>query len=348
MGYHIFETPDHLHRGLHLFAIDNLHVLLGWLTNAYSAYTSGRSDFFLNDRWLLWDVATLLKRKEQRIEKQPETQEVKQFFKQHPELIERPSHRIWKGPDPMPSVQDQRLLEDLKREHDEFEARGDESESSVVCDSVRSLQAAIATESIEEVCTGIEHLRGILGEGARRPQYVIHGLEAVHELISNGLRSDARIIDDDENEAFEVTKLCQGAFRSAAKKGVAALRSLSPTDFENFIAELLAQHGLRNVRITRIVADGGIDIWAIQFVDGKQLKYIIQCKRNAAKNKVTVGVVRELVGAKMDAGADHALLITTSEFTRPAKELARRGKSQAWGVRLVDHKLLQRLLNLTD
>src|SRR5437899_8642297 len=187
MGYHIFETPDHLHRGLHLFAIDNLHTLLGWLTNAYSHSTSGRSDSFLYDRWLLWDVASLLKRKEHRPRKPLQTREEAHFFKQHPHLIEKPSNRVWKGPERIASKKDQQLLEELEREYNEFETRSDERESSVVLDSVRSIESAIVTESIEQVCTGIENLREVLGESARRPKYVIHGLEAVYELISNGL-----------------------------------------------------------------------------------------------------------------------------------------------------------------
>src|ERR1044071_4101237 len=99
MGYHIFETPDHLHRGLHLFAVDNLHTLLTWLTNAYSHSTSGRSDSFLYDRWLLWDVANLVNEKGQKVRTLPRTREVQEFFKRHPEFIETPSNRIWKGPE---------------------------------------------------------------------------------------------------------------------------------------------------------------------------------------------------------------------------------------------------------
>jgi len=348
MGYHIFETPDHLHRGLHLFAIDNLHTLLGWLSETYAFSTSGRSDFFLHDRWLLWDAANLLKRQEQKLQRLPQSREVKRFLRRHPEFAERPSHRIWKGPESIPCDGEVQLLDEMRREYEGFEARSDERDWPVIVESIRSLQAAIDTESIEEVCAEIENLREMLGEGPRRPKYLNQGLDAVYDLLSTGLKCDAWIVDEEENEAFEVTKLCKGSFRGKVKKGIAGLRSNSPIDLENVVAELLAQHGLQNVKTTRIVADGGIDITATHVMDGNRLKYIIQCKRNAAENKVDVSVVRELVGAKMDAGAAHALLITTSEFTKPAKDFARRSRAQAWGVRLIDYKLLERLLQLTD
>lgn len=100
--------------------------------------------------------------------------------------------------------------------------------------------------------------------------------------------------------------------------------------------------------MTPIVADGGIDIVGFQVLDGKRIKYIIQCKRNSLSNKVNVRVVRELVGVKMDSRADRALIITTSEFTKPVRDFSRRTRAHSWGVRLVDHKTLKRLLDCID
>jgi len=137
------------------------------ISDAYSASTSGHSDFFLNDRWLLWDVANLLRSEDQRLQKLPQTREVKAFFRRHPELVEKPSYRSWKGPEAGPSDGDTLLLEDMPREYEQFEARGDERDGPIIIDSVKAVHSAIATESIEEVCDGIQKLREILSESAR-------------------------------------------------------------------------------------------------------------------------------------------------------------------------------------
>lgn len=147
---------------------------------------------------------------------------------------------------------------------------------------------------------------------------------------------------------YEVTEFCRGSFRKLAARSIEELRSMIPVEFESLVAEMLAQHGLQDVQVTPVVADGGVDIIAAHVTEGERLKYIIQCKRNSATNKVSVMTVRELAAVKMDASASHALLITTSTFTKPAREFAKRARTQPWGVRLVNYKLLKRLLDLTD
>jgi hypothetical protein len=50
----------------------------------------------------------------------------------------------------------------------------------------------------------------------------------------------------------------------------------------------------------------------------------------------------------MDLNATHALLVTTSEFTKAVREFAHRGRSKVWGVRLINYKVLQKRFELTD
>jgi HJR/Mrr/RecB family endonuclease len=191
-------------------------------------------------------------------------------------------------------------------------------------------------------------LSEILSESDIRHRFVLQALNALHELFINGANDFSRYLDDGVDEAFEVTRVCKGRFRKLASSSMDMLRMMPPTDFEAMCAELIAQFGLTDVTLTPIVADDGIDVVAFQVLEGKRIKYIIQCKRNSIKNKVDVRVVRELAGVKMDARADRALVVTTSEFTKPAKDFARRTRARAWGIRLIDHKLLKRLLACTD
>jgi HJR/Mrr/RecB family endonuclease len=138
--------------------------------------------------------------------------------------------------------------------------------------------------------------------------------------------------------------LCGGYFRKWVNSGIHNIRNLRPRDFECLVAECLAQHGLHDASLTPITADGGVDIVAAKVCAGKELKYIIQCKRFSVSNKVGVEYVRELVGTKSITGAKHALLITTSEFTSGAKEIYQKGRMEPWGIRLLDYKSLLELL----
>src|SRR5213596_1199331 len=50
-------------------------------------------------------------------------------------------------------------------------------------------------------------------------------------------------------------------------------------------------------------------------------KLLIECKRYVPPNKVDVGLIRQLYAVKQIEHASKALLVTTSYFTRGAREL---------------------------
>lgn len=101
-----------------------------------------------------------------------------------------------------------------------------------------------------------------------------------------------------------------------------SLRRISPRAFEELIAEIFSGFGYI-VELTAPSRDGGKDIVAIRTDHGIVSKLLIECKRYVPPNKVDVGLVRQLYTVKQLEHASKALLVTTSYFTRPAREMER-------------------------
>lgn len=92
----------------------------------------------------------------------------------------------------------------------------------------------------------------------------------------------------------------------------------SPEDFERLCRYLLAAKGFK-VKRRGGSGDGGVDLLAVR--PGERA--VVQCKRYSAR-PVGVSVARELLGSVVAEKADHGYLVTTSTFTKDAREFARR------------------------
>jgi hypothetical protein len=350
MTYHVIETPDHLHRGVHLFAAHHLHALISGIREAQvNDLSLNKLEFDIGRTWFLREILSPIKPRKH----QPHwlaNKEAQEFYRQHPEIKPKMSEpfRDWKyDSEYEPRVEE---IDEFQREYEDYEIQEDMvfADSAPVVEAIRNIEYALHEESIESLYNATTSLIGILQEHADPPQTLLQGLEILSELLAAATKLDARLLDGEDSEAYEVIKACRGKFREIAKQGIVSLRTIAPRDFEGVIAELFAQLGLHNVHLTSAVADDGVDITGLRFQDGKRLKYIIQCKRYSLDNRVDVRVVRELAGVKMDVRATHALLVTTSEFTKPARDYAKRSRPEIWGVRLINYKVLQKLLALTD
>ncbi|WP_083250561.1 restriction endonuclease [Acidihalobacter aeolianus] len=100
---------------------------------------------------------------------------------------------------------------------------------------------------------------------------------------------------------------------------------LTPEDYEQFCAALLANNGW-SVRLTGKTGDFGADVIA----DKSGHKVVVQCKQWS--NSVGVKAVQEAHTAMSHYRADQAIVVTTSGYTRAAKDLA-----ESTGVRLLSH-----------
>jgi restriction system protein len=98
------------------------------------------------------------------------------------------------------------------------------------------------------------------------------------------------------------------------------LHSLTPRKFEFLIAELLKRDGWE-IEVTPASRDGGKDVIATLRTSGICSVYYIECKRYAPKQPVSVKAVRELLGIVHAKRVTAGMLVTTSGFTRSARDL---------------------------
>jgi restriction endonuclease Mrr len=123
-------------------------------------------------------------------------------------------------------------------------------------------------------------------------------------------------------------------------KNPTLLYELKPRKFEELIAELFYKQGF-DVQLTKATRDGGRDIIAVSKSMNISTRYLIECKRYAARNRVGIEFVHRLFGVKIAESANKAILATTSAFTKPALEFAR---SHIWDLELKDYEDIVRWL----
>lgn len=110
------------------------------------------------------------------------------------------------------------------------------------------------------------------------------------------------------------------------------LLDLTPREFEEVVAELLAAFGWR-VSLTPPSRDGGYDILGIhEALPGLDVSWLVECKKYAPDRAISVMLVRELLGVTSHLGIPNGLIVTTARFTRDAQALA----SQFSGLHLAD------------
>ena len=133
---------------------------------------------------------------------------------------------------------------------------------------------------------------------------------------------------------IEAVRLCSEEVIAYLAKHPDRLRQMSSRDFERIVAEIFDGYGFQ-VELTQRTRDGGRDIVALTR-DGLGLstKYIVECKRYAEHVPVRVELVRSLYGVKQAERADHAILATTSYFTRDAEKFCR--APEVWNLHLRD------------
>lgn len=144
--------------------------------------------------------------------------------------------------------------------------------------------------------------------------------EEVSQLLSDV--RPARMIDNDPDDPDDGDDTPDEIAHNPAL--LDAIRSLSPSGFEEFCGLLLRKTGLDQVEVTGGPGDGGIDgTGVLRMNPFVSFKVLFQCKRYT--NPVQPSAVREFRGA-MDGRIDKGLILTTSTFTDDAvKEASRDG-----------------------
>jgi restriction system protein len=118
------------------------------------------------------------------------------------------------------------------------------------------------------------------------------------------------------------------------------LLDLDGYEFERLMVQLCeAMPYFDEVRRTRSRGDGGIDLVAVNKTPFSGGRVAVQAKRYASHRKVDVAAVREMVGSISQREFNKGIIITTSDFTRAAREEASR-----LGIELYNHERLLWLL----
>lgn len=147
------------------------------------------------------------------------------------------------------------------------------------------------------------------------------------------------VVRDRVRAAEESRRRTEAAVAEAAVRQADLDRQVSSTStmtgpqFEQLIARLLERDGCEDVRVCGGAGDRGADVTAI---DPRGWRVVVQCKRYGPRNPVRDPDIQRFLGTVWDEHrAEIALFVTTSSFTRAARELGTRRR-----VVLVDGRRL--------
>lgn len=172
------------------------------------------------------------------------------------------------------------------------------------------------------------HRRLVRGEGPAHagvrwaldllPHFPRTALDAVNAY----LLAHWDVLHDDRTHALEDAAAVIHAFyiSRGVTEGLAALRTLTPRDFEILVARLYKRMGY-TVELTQAQKDGGRDVVAVLSEPGRRQKLLIDCKLYTPP--VGVEPARALLGIVSDEKATGGVIVTTGRVTKGVKDLAR-------------------------
>lgn len=132
------------------------------------------------------------------------------------------------------------------------------------------------------------------------------------------------------------------------KKQYHDIFKLTPRRFEELVAHIFCDLGYET-RLTQQTRDGGHDIVLLER-EGPGDQIIVECKRYKANNHVSISIARQLLGVQVQMKAKRSIIVTTSKFTKPAKEFSNEIStgSGSFVMDLIDGDRLLEYLNVYD
>jgi len=119
------------------------------------------------------------------------------------------------------------------------------------------------------------------------------------------------------------------ANKQARDKLLKRIKAMQPYDFENLVSQLLLALGFEEVEVTSRSSDGGIDVRGTLVVgDVIRTRLAVQVKR--WKNNVQAPVIQQVRGSL--GTHEQGLIITTSDFSKGAREEATRANATPVGL----------------
>ncbi len=129
-------------------------------------------------------------------------------------------------------------------------------------------------------------------------------------------------------------------YSQAAQDGAIDISTLEGYEFENLVKKLLESDGYFDVVNIGGAGDLGVDLLAHKYDENNNNQlYLFQCKRWASN--VGSEPMQRLVAEKQRRGADVAICITTSDFTKHGKLISNQQDVGMWNGEYVIRKLNQ-------
>jgi len=123
-----------------------------------------------------------------------------------------------------------------------------------------------------------------------------------------------------QRKKIAIARSMEEAIR-AAHASKEALHQMTPRRFEEFLAFVFKGLGFE-VELTKATRDGGADLLCLRDLDGIPFRLAVEIKRYRDSRPINVSLVRSFVGANEQHKANQLLFVTTSSYTKPAKEYA--------------------------
>lgn len=145
--------------------------------------------------------------------------------------------------------------------------------------------------------------------------------EPVFELFQ---QTHVSSLVEPKRELVEACRTLSNELLAYLRRHPDALYRIDPKVFEQLVAEILSSYGF-DVDLNVRLPAGEVDIIALsRDVFGKRIGYLVECKRYAPRRHVSIGQVARLYELKRASegqlGIPFAMFVTTSDFTRDAKQ----------------------------
>ena len=122
-----------------------------------------------------------------------------------------------------------------------------------------------------------------------------------------------------------------------------AFYQLDDREFEIVMAEIYNKLGYE-VELTKATRDGGKDIIIRKPEILGDFIYYVECKKNAPKRHIGIGIVKNLVGTISTDRVNGGILATTSYFTSDAKRFISDNKYD-YQIQMHDYDMIRKLLD---
>lgn len=164
--------------------------------------------------------------------------------------------------------------------------------------------STINSSNLQEFYSHHNHFLYQYGNGIDFSSDIIYSPNEII-LPSKEIITDIAVVDD--------------SLLKRAKQDPRIMLSFSPREFEEMVCELLDKQGYK-VKLTKQTRDGGKDIIVVQKSFLGEFCIYVECKKYDISRPISVGLIRELYGTVMVDNATAGMIVTTSHFTRDAKE----------------------------